>query len=74
MIKPTREEIQAMATEAGFGGQQRNSLAVKIERLVRLAMDWENAGCVAVVDAVDPHLADDEQRWWIKHHIEVRRR
>lgn len=74
MIKPTREEIQTMATEAGFGGQQRNSMAVKIERLVRLALDWENAGCAAVVEEVDPHLTDTEQCAWIKRHIEERRR
>jgi hypothetical protein len=74
MIKPTREEIQSMAIEAGFGGQQRNHLAVKIERLVRLAMEWENAGCAAVVDEVDQHLTDIEQCAWIKRHIEERRR
>ncbi len=44
----TREEVTEMACEAGFGGNQRRTLAVKLERLVALAVAAERRRCAQV--------------------------
>jgi len=45
-----REEVASLASSAGFGGNQRNTLAVKLERFAALVAAAERERCAKVCD------------------------
>lgn len=46
----TRDQVNGLAASAGFGGQQRNTLRVKLEAFARLVAAEEREACAKTVE------------------------
>ena len=52
-----REEVAELASNAGFGGNQRNTLAVKLERFAALVAASERERCAKVCERLQHDTA-----------------